>query len=122
MPLRFLVDENLHGPFWNALSRAALTGGPPLDVLCVGEPDAPALGTLDPPLLAWIERNDRILITRDKSTMPGHLSDHLAGGGHCPGVFMIREVRIREAVEYVCLASELDDPDEWRDRIQYVPG
>lgn len=122
MPLRFLVDENLRGPFWNALQRATLLSGLPLDVVCVGETDCPALGTGDADILLWTESQNRLLITRDKSTMPAHLANHLASEHTCPGIFMIRDwSSIPEVVEYVCLAAELDEPDEWHDRIQYIP-
>jgi hypothetical protein len=45
MPLRYLVDENLRGPFWTALVRANAERLVPIEIMCVGEPDAPPLAS-----------------------------------------------------------------------------
>ena len=47
MKVRFLLDENLSPRLKPALLRLEST----IDVLRVGDPDAPPLGTLDPDLL-----------------------------------------------------------------------
>ena len=47
------------------------------------------MGSDDAAILQWAERNDRILLTEDVRTMPGHLRQHLQAGNRSPGVFMI---------------------------------
>jgi hypothetical protein len=103
VPLRYRVDENLRGPLWNALQRARLSDGSPVNAICVGDDDAPPLSTLDPELLLWAERHDRILVSRDKRSLPQYLDDH-------PIV-----------IEYLLLAAECSELQEWRNRIQYLP-
>jgi hypothetical protein len=63
MRIRFLLDENLSPD----LKKSLLNLNPHLDILRVGEPDAPPLGTLDPEILdeaseaeEWLDRVDWI--------------------------------------------------------------
>jgi len=60
-----------------------------IDAVRVGDPTDLPLGSEDPAILRWAEREQRILIPFDKSSMAKHLSEHFAGGNHCPGIFMV---------------------------------
>ena len=80
MALCFLLDENLRGPFWHAIQQHNAAGIDVIDVLCVGHPPAPALGTLDPDLLLWIEANARVLVTLDRHLPGVHLPPHWQAG------------------------------------------
>jgi hypothetical protein len=122
MPLRFLLDEQIHRTVWTTIVRHNLLGKDALDVVRVGSSDAPPYGTLDPDLLLWAEREGRIILSEDKSTMPGHLANHLAAGQHSPGIMMLRRhVYLSDLVDFLCLAAYASDPSEWKDRIAYVP-
>lgn len=55
MSVRFLLDENLSP----RLSPALWRYNPTIDVLRVGDPGAPPLGTLDPDLLVYLEQEQR---------------------------------------------------------------
>jgi hypothetical protein len=88
----------------------------------VGEPSDLPLGSLDPVVLDWVERNNRVLVTLDKNTLPKHLAAHLSSGHHCPGIFIIRPTtRIAEIVDYLAVAAHASDVADWQDRICYVP-
>jgi hypothetical protein len=63
MPLAFVLDEHLRGSLWRALQRWNLLGVDVLDVVRVGDPPDLPLGTSDPDLLAWAEREGRILVS-----------------------------------------------------------
>ena len=121
MPLAYLLDENQRGLLWDVIQRHNARGVDPLDAVRVGDlPELP-LGRQDPDILLWAEAQERILVTFDKSTMPGHLADHLAGGHHCPGIFMVsRTSRPLEVLEFLILAAYASEPAEWRDWIKYV--
>jgi len=68
--IRYLLDENMsHG-----VRDQLLYHEPTLRVLCIGDDMAPALGTPDPLILDWLEKNDYILISRNRKTMPAHLN------------------------------------------------
>lgn len=72
-------------------------------------------------LLRWAEREQRILVTFDKSTMSQHLADHLAAGNHCPGIFMVsRESKPVEVLEFLVLAAHASEAAEWQDWINYL--
>jgi len=59
MKVRFLLDENLSPRLKAALLRLS----PTLDVVRVGDPGAPSLGTLDLDVLRYLELSQRILVT-----------------------------------------------------------
>ena len=122
MPLSFLVDENLRGPMWYAIEDHNAKGDEPIDAVCVGELDDVPLGTLDPEILLWTERESRIFVSFDKSTLPGHLDYHLRAGHHSPGIFLVRRsAKISAVVEFLGLAAHYSAAFEWQDRIEYIP-
>jgi Domain of unknown function (DUF5615) len=122
MPLTFLLDEHLRGTLWRALQRHNAGGLEPLDVIRVGDaPDLP-LGTLDPEILIWAERAGRILISRDASTLSGHLADHMQAGDHSPGIFMVRRrCLLAQVVAFLVEAAYRSDATDWENRIEYIP-
>lgn len=62
MKIRFLLDENLSPK----IKFAVLRLNPAIDIVRVGDPDAPPLGTLDPELLRYLEVSERLLVTYQK--------------------------------------------------------
>ncbi|GAB4193944.1 MAG: hypothetical protein Fur006_39340 [Coleofasciculaceae cyanobacterium] len=69
MKIRFLLDENLSKQIKDAVLRL----NEAIDILCVGDADAPPLGTLDPDILSYMELSQRMLITDNRKSMPFHL-------------------------------------------------
>ncbi|MBD2409406.1 hypothetical protein FACHB389_13070 [Nostoc calcicola FACHB-389] len=63
MKVRFLLDENLSPK----LKTAVLRFNPAIDILRVGDAEAPPLGTLDPEILRYLELSQRILVTDNRS-------------------------------------------------------
>jgi hypothetical protein len=122
VPLRFVFDEHLRGPLWRAIQRHNARGDDPIDAVRVGDLADLPLGTSDPTLLVWAEREGRILVTSDKTTMPQHLQMHLAAGRRSPGVFLLRpDWSLRAIVSFLVLAAYASEPEEWQDRLEYVP-
>jgi hypothetical protein len=122
MVLRYVLDEHLRGPLWRAIQWHNSSGVYPLDVVRVGDPADLPLGTEDPALLLWAEREQRILVTHDPDTMSRHLADHLAAGRHSPGVFMIRpHSTLPQLLTFLRDAAYASEPAEWQDRIQFIP-
>jgi hypothetical protein len=122
MALQFVLDENQRGLLWRAIVRHNQLVAHSIDAVRVGDfPDLP-LGALDPEILCWCERENRILITFDKSTLAGHLADHLRAGRHCPGIFMLRRgSRLALIVTFLALAAHASEAWEWDDRIEFIP-
>lgn len=118
----FLLDENTHGAIPNAIRQFNRGRTTQVDVLRVGEPGAPPLGTLDDQLLKWAEDNGRILVTEDVTTMPGHLAAHLAASRHSPGVLFVRPgTSIRQLYDELVLIAEVGIPDDFADRCHFIP-
>lgn len=69
---RFLADENFNLAIVAGLRRAR----PALDILTA--PDAGILHLADPGVLAWATTHNRILLSHDMRTMPGHFYRFLA--------------------------------------------
>jgi hypothetical protein len=91
-------------------------------VWLVGDPGAPARSSSDPQVLEWCEANGFLLVTNNRSSMPGHLADHLARGRHVPGVVMLHQsMGVGETIENLVYLSLAFDPDELRDLIVYLP-
>jgi len=119
--LRFLLDEHLRGPLWVAILRHNARGGLPIDAVRVGDPPDLPLASDDPTLLLWAERENRILITQDVHTMPGHLNAHLHAGHHSPGVFVLSgSCSIGQAVSSLELVAHAGDPADYLDTITHV--
>jgi hypothetical protein len=122
MPFRYVLDEHLRGALWHAIQHQNAGGVDPIDTVRVGGPPDLPLGTTDPDLLLWAEREGRIIVTRDPNTMPGHLADHLQAGHHSPGVFLLRpRTALAQVLAYLVLAAYTSDPAAVRDRIEYIP-
>jgi hypothetical protein len=121
VPLRYLLDEHLRGPLGRAMEQHNAAGGSAIDAVRVGDrPDLP-LGSGDPELLRWAEREGRILVSWDKRSLPGHLARHLQAGHHVPGIFLLREhFTIPQVLAYLVQAAATD-PLGWQDRIAYIP-
>ena len=122
MTWRYVLDEHLRGPLWRAIQWHNGRGVFPLDVVRVGDPADLPLGSEDPALLLWAEREQRLLVTHDPDTMPAHFADHLNAGRHSPGVFMIRpRSTLPQIVSFLVAAAYASEPAEWFDRLQYIP-
>ncbi len=121
--IAFLLDEDTHGGLMNAFRRRNRLGIlPAVDVMRVGDSDAPPYGTSDPDLLVWCELNDRILVSEDKNTLPGHLNDHLRASRHSPGVVLIRPgTSMGEIIGELVLAADAGRPEDFRDQVVYLP-
>jgi len=122
MPLRYLIDENLRGPFWTAMVQANSERGLSIEIACVGEYGAPRLASLDTDILIWAEQQGYVVVSGDVKTMPETLSRHLRSGRHLPGIFLIHLPgsipQFRDALLYYATESE---EDEWRDALVHSP-
>lgn len=93
-----------------------------VDVVPVGEPPDLPLGSQDPDILLWAEREGRILVSHDLSTLPAFLADHLRAGHHSPGIFLIRRgASLQEVVDFLVLVAHASEPWEWANRYQFIP-
>lgn len=116
--MRYLLDEHIAPAYRVQLLRAA----PDLDVWLIGDPGAPARGTLDPEILIWCEENSFILVTNNRRSMPRHLSDHLAAGRHIPGSLVVNlTISMGNIIDELILIAGTSTDDEYQDLIIYLP-
>ena len=113
-----LFDEHVARSLQEQLHQAE----PQLRLFAVGDGIAPPLGTPDPGLLRWLEEHNCLLVTNNRSSMPGHLADHLAAGRHVPGIIQLpRQPRFGLILSDLSLIATADAADELADRINYLP-
>lgn len=118
MKVRFLLDENVSPRLQTGVWRHT----PAIDVLRVGDPGAPALGTLDPAILHSLDQTQRLLITHNRVSMPEHLQAHHAAGAHHWGLVWIRpQAQMSELIESVVLIWNASEAEEWVDQLAWLP-
>jgi hypothetical protein len=122
MSLRFVLDEHYRGPLWRAIQRHNGAGVDLIDATRVGDPPDLPLGSADPDILTWAEREGRVLVTRDRNTMISDFWDHLAAGKHSPGVFLVRRfATLKGLVAMLAFTANAGNADQWRDQLTYMP-
>jgi hypothetical protein len=121
MQVTYLLDEHMNPAVLDTLHRIE----PAIRSKLVGwDDDVPPKQTPDPALLTFAELEQMAIVTFDKTTMPGHIADHLAAGRHTWGVFIfphgdrLSPGRIAHELVMVWGTSTLE---EWVDRVEYLP-
>jgi hypothetical protein len=95
---------------------------PAMDILRVGDPGAPRLGTRDPDLLRAAETLGRVLITMDRKSMPNHLVNHFAAGHQTAGVILLkRGLTFGQYATAIVKQWSTTKTDDWIDRTVFVP-
>jgi hypothetical protein len=107
--VRFLADENLRGGILQGLQSRE----PAIDILDVKT--GGLRGTKDPSLLEIAAKEDRVLVTHDRKTMPLHVRERRAEGKPIPGVFIVPDgpSAIGEIVEWLLLVWSASTAEEW---------
>ena len=116
---RFLTDEGFNMEITIGLRHHH----PGIDLLTVQ--DAGLLQISDPQLLLETRRFNRILLSHDSHTMPGHFYDallHLAHGEHLPGVLLVaQDAPIGQAIVWIAEVWGASRHEEWRDQVNRLP-
>jgi hypothetical protein len=121
MTPRFLIDEHLLGALPDAIVRHNRHARVPIDAVSVGGPAAPPRGTADIDLLRWAQRERRIILTRDQSTMPTDFGRLLASGESSAGILIVRrKASLSGLLEWLMLMTECATVEEWTNRLEYV--
>ena len=118
MKPRFLLDEHIDHSIQRQLRRI----DPHVDVIAIGDSSSPPVGTSDSDILLWMETSGYILVTENRSTIPGHLNEHYTAGHHMPGLFWIRpQTPFGRVVEELYLIWFSSTADEYVDRAIFIP-
>lgn len=117
-PVRFLFDENVARRIQSAIRRRA----PSTECYRVGRRGAPGTGCPDPDLLLWCEAEKALLVTFDKTTLPGHVARHHEAGHRSWGVFVVRRRSSqRLLLDDLLTVAGASSAEDWMDAFEYVP-
>ena len=115
--IRFQADADLDHDIVVAVQRRE----PAVDFASAA--DSGLIGLPDPDVLEIAARQDRILVTHDRRTMPGHFRDRLNEGESSPGVFIVSQCApIGPDVEAIVMVWAVSDAAEWRDQVFHLPS
>lgn len=118
MSLKYLLDENVDPIYKTQLHRR----NPDIVMWVVGEPGTPPRGTLDPDILCWCEKYNFVLVTNNRTSMPVHLTDHIAADRHVPGIFILNpKLSLGQTIEDLIFVAEASFENEYQDRIVNLP-
>lgn len=115
MKIRFQADADLDGRVLKGIKRAA----PEIDIRTAIE--AELIGVKDPDVLRVSASAGRILVSQDRSTMPGHFANYV-NATSSPGVIILREaIPIATAIEELVLIWAASEAEEWINRLVWIP-
>lgn len=114
--MRLLSDENFNGD----IVRGILLRCSNLDLVRVQ--DVGLEGASDPDILDWAAKNNRILLTHDRATIPNFYYDRVRTGGSMPGIFIINDhFPVKEAINELFLMNVCTNQEEWNGLVVYLP-
>ena len=115
MPIRFQADADFNQIIVTAIARRV----PELDFKTATVAGLEGLKDLE--VLALAAREDRILVTHDQTTMPTHFGE-FARLTSSPGLIVVPQtLPVREVVDALILIWAATQPEEWVNRIVYLP-
>jgi predicted nuclease of predicted toxin-antitoxin system len=114
--LKLLTDENFNGD----IVRGLLLRQPDLDIVRVQ--DVGLAGADDPEILAWADKENRIVLTHDRATMADFAYERVAAGEGMPGVFILNDrFPVGQAIQEILLMVAGSEPAEWSGRAVHLP-
>ena len=114
--LRFLADASLRGIYSRALRRTFAD----LDLVIAYEAGLSA--ATDPVILQYAAEMGRIVVSQDFATMPDFAMARVGRGEPMPGVFQIPlHGPIAPVLADFRLIHSASVPEDWRDRVIYLP-
>ena len=115
MPIRFQADADLNQTIVNAVVRrhqeidfrTAIAAG--------------LAGLNDPEVLVLAARDARVLVTHDHRTMPRFFGDFMRTSSS-PGLIVVPQIlSVRDAADALILIWAVTTPEEWVNRVAYLP-
>jgi predicted nuclease of predicted toxin-antitoxin system len=114
---RLLADEDFNNRILRGLQRRE----PGIDIVRVQDVEELA-GHPDPDVLEWAARENRIILSHDKETLVGFAWDRVRRGLPMPGVFLVEALEnIGTAVDELAVIVGASEPEEYRDRVVFIP-
>jgi hypothetical protein len=115
MTIRFQADAD----FNQTILLAAVRREPSLDFQTASA--GGLIGLADPDVLARAAHEGRLLVTHDQKTMPGHFAEYVAHKTSA-GLLVVRQsLPIGAVVEDLLLIHAATEPEEWTNRVAFLP-
>jgi hypothetical protein len=114
--LKFAADENFNNDILRGWRRQCG------DIDVVRIQDTELSGKPDPDVLIWCVEEDRILLTHDLATIPRYAMHVVAAGESLPGVIAVnRSTPKRSVIDDLVLIAEASRPDDWANKVVFLP-
>jgi hypothetical protein len=115
MPIRFQADAD----FNQIIVSAVLRRHQEIDFRTATA--AGLAGLNDPEVLALAARDGRVLVTHDHRTMPRYFGDFIRTRSS-PGLIVVPQILAnRDAADALILIWSVTKPEEWVNRVAYLP-
>jgi hypothetical protein len=115
MPIRFQADADLNQVIVSAVVRRV----PAIDFRTATS--AGLTGLNDQQVLAVAASDGRVLVTHDQATMPRHFVE-FTRSHHSPGVLVVPQyLPLGDAADDLILIWTATSPEEWTNRIAFLP-
>lgn len=116
MKIRFQADNDLNEDILRSVKRLKSQ---------IDFQRAPELGlhrgVPDPEVLRLCAEQERMLVTHDRDTMPGHFIDFITHRD-CPGIFIVsRRLSIGKAADWLALYWDASEAEEHKNQIIFLP-
>ncbi|MCL4261635.1 MAG: DUF5615 family PIN-like protein [Anaerolineae bacterium] len=115
MKVRFQADADLN----QIIVKATLRLEPGIDFQTA--PTAGLAGWSDSEVLALAARQDRILVSHDRKTMPGHFGQFILSQDSAGLLIVSQKLPVSQVAEDLLLIWLASEPEEWINRIRSLP-
>ena len=116
--IKYLLDEHVSPQLKQSLN----IHGPDIEVLRIGDPDAPSRGTKDPEILEWCFAKGFLLITNNRSSMPVHITQRISVGEQAAGIFILNtNLTLGETIDELASVWLTSSFEDHINLIRYLP-
>lgn len=115
MKIRFQADADLN----QAIVTGVLRLVPGVDFQTANVADLASLSDLE--VLALTAQEERVLVSHDQRTMPGHFAEFSASRTSSGVVIVLQSLPISEAIQALIKVWQESEAEDWINRIAYLP-
>jgi uncharacterized protein with PIN domain len=114
--LRLLIDQDLD----HSILRGLLLRVSNLDVVTAHQ--VGLSNASDPEVLAWAAKQERIIVTHDRRTMPYHATSRIARAEKVAGMVVVsKQLPISRVINDLEIIVSCSDTFEWENTIKHLP-
>ena len=114
--LRLLIDQDLD----HSILRGLLLRVSNLDVVTAHQ--VGLSNASDPEVLAWAAKQERIIVTHDRRTMPYHATSRIARAEKVAGMVVVsKQLPISRVINDLEIIVSCSDMIEWQNIVKHLP-